>query len=352
MHVINSLETGGAQTLVEALCLVAESNHDVHVVVLLGRDTLSARVEAAAASVTYLNLRKDPISAGVGVVRLRRILRQLRPDVIHSHLLQADLIASLAKGRTALVSTVHTSGGHESGLGSALVTRVMRLVAHRYSALVACSPSAGRFAKTRLNRAPDATILNGTRLPEFDMPYVPEESSVVLSLARWHPMKDHANLFAAVSHMGASGPRLVCAGAGMSADNPEVVALTAQFPGIDIELRGPVEDVASLIQGARALVVASSHGEALPMAGIESLAHGVPVVTTDVGDCSLLAIDEAQLVPPRDPIALASALTEIFSEQAHAQLELRARARRRAEDLFDVTSAARTYYAIYEGIAR
>jgi len=351
LHVINSFETGGAQTLVEALCQVSTRGNETHVVVLLGPDTLSGRIENAADSVSYLKIRKDPLSAAVGVLRLRRIIRRLRPDVIHSHLLQSDLIAALAKGSLPLISTVHTSGGHESGASSALVTRAMRFVAHRYAALVACSPSAAQFARSTVRRHPDSTILNGTRLSATFTPTVPGADRFLLSLARWHPMKDHANLLAALDQMGEAAPRLVCAGAGMSLDNAELGALIGRFPNVDVELCGPVGDVTDLIRRATALVLSSSHGEALPMAGIESLGAGVPVVTTDVGDCALLALDASCLVPPRDPAALATAIAILLSKEPEAELDLRAQARRRAEELFDVMTAARSYAAIYQKVA-
>jgi len=58
-------------------------------------------------------------------------------------------------------------------------------------------------------------------------------------------------------------------------------------------------------------VAAKSYGEALPMAGLESLARRTPVITTDVGDCRSLAAGPDLLVPSSDPQALAAAMRHV-----------------------------------------
>jgi glycosyltransferase involved in cell wall biosynthesis len=75
-----------------------------------------------------------------------------------------------------------------------------------------------------------------------------------------------------------------------------------------VSLLGPRKDVQSLLSKTKFLVISSRWGEALPMAGLEALARGVPVITTDVGDCKDLVVDPTFLVNPGDASQLAIAL--------------------------------------------
>lgn len=346
LHVVNNLETGGAQTLIEALCIAQRSSGvESHVVVLLSRGTLSERIESAADSVTYLNLRNVFDACMVGVWRLRAVIKRLTPSVVHSHLMQADLLTLLAASRVPHMTTVHTSGGHESSFTARLVTRLLSRLSSRYDTVVACSPSAARFCSNTLGRKADDVLLNGSVLPGRESLELTSATSL-LSVARWHPMKDHDNLFRALQQLGAAAPPLFCLGEGMTRELAGS-RLETEYPGVIAIFEGPVTDVTKYLGEALCLIISSSHGEALPMAGIEALSHGVPVVTTDVGDCSLLAIAPSLLVPPGDPAALGAALRWVMASHADSPERLPTLARMHAEQNFDVTSTATAYRQLY-----
>ncbi|MFD0667101.1 glycosyltransferase family 4 protein [Ramlibacter sp. MAHUQ-53] len=87
------------------------------------------------------------------------------------------------------------------------------------------------------------------------------------------------------------------------------------------------DEVARLLAGADALVL-PSHDEGLPLAVLEALARGVPVVCTPVGEIPLALADgrEAWFVPPGDPAALARGLARVLGDAALREA-LRARGR-------------------------
>ncbi|MFK4759323.1 glycosyltransferase [Microbacterium sp. ZW T5_45] len=343
LHVINSADTGGAQTLIEALA-VRHRNFGIQteVVVLLGRDSLSDRLDLAADRVHYLDLKKSPIALMSAWRRFKQLIVSSRPNIVHSHLLQSDLLVALSRSRVPHVSTIHTSGGHESGATSRLVTFLVSRVATRIDRLIACSPSAAAFARRRYRREVDLTVLNGTSLGAAGRD-APGKRPQLLCLSRWHPMKDHRSLLAALSRMGESAPLLVCAGAGMTQENEELSSLLEEFKEVRVELRGPINNVREALSQSSALVISSSHGEALPMAGIEALAAGIPVITTDVGDSQLLAISPDLLVEPKDPLALAAAIRTTLEEDT----DWFDAARALAESTFDIDTTAEHYYDIY-----
>lgn len=353
LHVVNDANTGGAQTLIENLAL-SQPGNEVHVFVLMGKGSLSDRLERAAGSVTYGCISRRSLNPFRLIATLRRLVISLEIDILHSHLLQSDLVCLLARLKTPHVSTVHTSGAHESNRVSRFVSRMVALMSSGFDGIVACSPSAAAWArKMRYRGSADIRVIyNGSKVPAHFEPSFRQDSFVCLS--RWHPMKDHATLLHAFEILIRTRPnwRLVCAGQGMDSSNEELVAMIdARNLGPFVFLEGPVQDVQSLLRESRALVISSSHGEALPMAGIEALANGSPVVTTDVGDCASLTVSADFLVAPRSPSELAAALERVASIGEPAYKDLQTSSWRLAQRSFDAVKTAEAYEHFYETVS-
>lgn len=89
--------------------------------------------------------------------------------------------------------------------------------------------------------------------------------------------------------------------------------LITDHPGL-VEFAGIVPSLAPLLETAT-LYVSASRNEAMPIAIVEAMAAGVPVIATDVGDCASL-LDHGRcgwVVPPESPEALADALGEALA---------------------------------------
>ncbi|WP_433050334.1 glycosyltransferase [Dactylosporangium sp. CS-033363] len=349
VHVVNVADTGGAQTLIEALVAHRPAGTYAGVVVLGAPGVLSGRLAAVADRVDHLGL--DPATW-----RLDRLLRRVRiavaahrADVVHAHLLQSDLAVALLPGRPVRVSTVHTTGlGAGDRARSRGLARVMARLSRRFAYSVACSRQAEAYM-AGAGYPPRHTVLieNGVALPGVR---VARERPVFVSLSRWHPMKDHATLFRAFARVVGRHPRyeLRCCGSGVTPDNRELTGLIARL-GLEhhVELLGPVEEPGRVLQGADALVLSSAYGEALPMAGLEALALGVPVVATDVGDCARLCADPGLLAPPRDEVGLAEALMRVARLGPGERAALSVAARGIAAASFDIRRTVAAYYELY-----
>ena len=351
LHVVNAVSTGGAQTLIEAMAARRKPGQSLRLVVLAGRDTLSDRLEAVFDSVDYLNFATDSNAVHKLVRDLHRTVERLQPDIIHSHLLHADLASALLRrhGRVR-VSTVHTTGmTREDKLRSRILGYVVGTLARRFDAVVACDQTCLDWTKSmHYPSVKLTTIPNGVDISAAPAPGDP--GPVLLSLSRWHPMKDHWNLFRAAAILRDRGVefRLVCAGSGVEAINPELAAMVkAAGVGDLVELLGPSDQIPALIAAARALVLSSAYGEAMPMAGLETIAAGRPVVTTDVGGCAQLVVDRSLVVAPERPELLADALqdlltrsTQDWSSLCDASLEL-------ARSRFDIQQTVASYEEVY-----
>jgi glycosyltransferase involved in cell wall biosynthesis len=170
------------------------------------------------------------------------------------------------------------------------------------------------------------------------------------TFARFDPMKDHANLFAAAARLRARGHpvRLVLAGSGVGEGNRplrESIA-AAGLAGL-VSLLGVREDIDALMPGLNLFVLSSAYGEAFPNVLIEAMAAGVPCVATDVGDCAAILGETGLVVPPRDPDRLAAAMEAQLAAPAVERTRQAEAARERVLAEFALRSVARRYLDLY-----
>lgn len=344
VQLLNDLETGGAQTLVEQLCK-ASLEDDTHVVVLGAEGALSPRLAEVARSVTHLGIDRSSNNLFAAVRRYREVVRRVQPEIVHSHLFQSNFLAEVAGHSGARsIWTLHTSGhGVNDRARTRMLIRALKVVQKRSDVVVCCSRTAREWADGMgLQAGP--TIFNGVEL--IAEPMADYESNTVLNLARAHPMKDHRTLFDAASQLGAE-VSIICAGTGV-----EELVLPPRLRrsgSAQVELLGSLADTSGLWRGSSLFVLSSAFGEALPMAGLEALARGVPVVTTDVGDCRILAVEPWMVVPPGDGPALAAAMQRYFSLPLGERERLGSVARQLAARRFSAVDCARAYRVVYEG---
>jgi glycosyltransferase involved in cell wall biosynthesis len=354
LHVINSAGTGGAQTLIESMALYRLSGDEVRLLVLQGPASLSKRLEAAFDSVDYVGMADDTLNPLSAIRGLGRAVRKHRPDVVHSHIFVSDLISLLTPvAGAARVSTVHQSGLSASDpRSSSGVVKLVGLGSQRFGSVVATSEAAAQFMQASWYRREPTLIHNGVPIPETIPPYDPSSVTLV-SLARWHPMKAHDVLFEAFRLVKARvpGAKLVCAGERMTVENPELLALVNQAGasvGDDVQLLGPVGRVGDVLEGAACLVLSSTGVESWPMVGGEATAHGVPVITTDIGETATFALVPEHLVPPGSPELLAEAITDFLLLPPDRRLQLSHDARAKAVSEFSVSRVVEKYDAVYE----
>ncbi|MBN8549662.1 MAG: glycosyltransferase, partial [Deltaproteobacteria bacterium] len=148
-------------------------------------------------------------------------------------------------------------------------------------------------------------------------------------IARFDPHKDHETFFAAARLIADALPevRFVLAGKGVAPSNSILAHLTARHSLQEhVCLLGERSDIPTIMAGLDVLI-SSSSSEALPSVVGEALACEVPCVVTDVGDSKVLASSGGQIVPPRDPKALARAAIEIGRQPAHERRALGASGR-------------------------
>ena len=301
-----------------------------HVVVsLMGRGTYADVLEARGIRVEALELtRTGSVIWGLG--RLRRLLRELQPTVVQTWMYHANLLGGLAArsiGQRRLVWGIRHST-HEAAT-TRWSTRAVVWACARLSAVVpeqiVCAGERARaihqgagYPAARLISIPNGLdAVDYADAPETRQRVraawgIPPDMPLVGMVARWDPQKDHRALLDALGRVATVGRRFhtVLVGHGVDEVQPalrdalQVHGLTAR-----VTLAGARRDVPDILHALDLHVLSSAYGEAFPNAVLEALAAGVPCVVTDVGDAALLVGDAGWVVPPRDPVALAEAIT-------------------------------------------
>jgi glycosyltransferase involved in cell wall biosynthesis len=139
--------------------------------------------------------------------------------------------------------------------------------------------------------------------------------------------------------------RFVTFGSGREAERLEALAREL---GIEDRVERP-----GFVPGAEALermrvYVLSSHWENAPMALLEAMATGVPIVATAVDGVPEIVDDSAaQMVPPGDPAAIAAAIERLCADDTLRERQVR-EARRRVEESFTAEGNARATGDLYE----
>ena len=135
-------------------------------------------------------------------------------------------------------------------------------------------------------------------------------------VARWDPLKDHANLLNAFHRLAVErdNVRCVLVGEGMDESNSALVSLVRQHDVMGkVILAGPSDNITA-VMNALDLHVLSSVGEAFPNVVAEAMACGTPCVVTNVGDAGLIVGNTGWVVPPSDPKALFQAMELALSK--------------------------------------
>jgi glycosyltransferase involved in cell wall biosynthesis len=359
-HLIHELGPGGAEHVLVDLARVAPAaGIEMRVLSLmpLGEHRYPRRLAELGVRVDSLDLpsRWDPR----GLRRAVRLLRADPPDLLHSHLKHADLVAAYAAPRLGIpmVSTLHLVedevgrvGRLKRGLGAwARRRRAARTIAvsdalrHWY---LGAFPAGAAGVVTIPNGVPAPEPVPAERRSQLRAEFgLAEGTLLAATVAIFREGKGHDDLLDAAGLLEGVPVRFVLAGSG-----PEESRLRARVEAAGLAGRvvfaGFREDVAGLLAAAD-LVVHPSHADALPTALIHALAAGVPAVATRVGGIPEIVGDDAGvLVPPADPAALAAAVRALAGDPQRRR-EMGEAARARFAERFEGTAWARRLAALY-----
>jgi glycosyltransferase involved in cell wall biosynthesis len=311
LHVISEMGTGGAEALVAGMARAGDEYGWESAVASGGGH------RADALRVPHFEVPLARRSAG-GVVRAakatRTAYRAFRPDVVVAHNVGASAVARLAMlplHRAPLLTVFHGVSATDHGSAVRVLRRTSDAVVAVASATADRLRDAGLGQVTVIRNAVFPTPPRVDRHTVRSALGAAADVPIALCLARMEPQKRHDVLLEAWARIGGWSV-LWLAGDGSLRSSLEQ---QARDLGIDDRVRflGNRCDVPDLLAAAD-LTVLTSDWEGMPIAVLESLAAGVPVVATDVdGVAEALADGGGVVVPRGEPQAVADAVRSLLS---------------------------------------
>ena len=350
VHVVDSMEVGGAEILVSQLCRAQRNG---------GHEPIVYAVAALGALGEQMQKDGFTVKPNVGrhladsVRGFYRLFKESRPDVVHIHNPTPTIYAAMAArmaGVPSIISTRHS-----------LVARPRNMtVEFKYAcAAVFCDWVVGICEATTENlreihtvaRKKIIRVYNGAarveRAPESEWP---EKSGFTLVfVGRLEPVKNHAFLLKGFAQAIASRPelRLWMVGDGSERSNLERLASDLGLSG-SIKFWGQQLDVAPFLSAADAFIM-SSRSEGLPMSLLQAFSLGLPAIVTDVGGMAEV-VRQAQAgftVALDDAASMSEAILSVARNDTE-RVRFSKNAAKAFNTLFSLQTMADAYMALYQ----
>jgi len=369
LHIIGNLTTGGAEMMLYKLLQTMDRERFESVVLSLKDEgTFGEALKKAGFPVHSLGMKG--LLSVKAAWRLRHLIRSINPAIIQGWMYHGNLAASLSQVfigkpvpllwniRHALYNLQHEKKG------TAQVIKVSTMLSKRTAKIIYNSRiSAQQHQAFGYSARQSVIIPNGFDTQQFQPSQtaraklrntlqVPENTFLIGLIARYHPVKDHANFFKAAGRLAKADVQFVLAGRDVELSNPVIAELVQrQKLAGRVHLLGERRDISHLTAGLD-IASSSSYTESFPNAVGEAMACGVPSVVTDVGDSAWLVGETGKVVPPRDSDALAQAWMALMAMGTEQRKQLGEAARKRVMDNFSLTTITRQYEQLYEQTIR
>jgi len=284
--------------------------------------------------------------------RLRRVLRDSKPDAIVSFIDKMNvlaIVASLGLDIPIYVSERTNPRRHEIGP----MAKLLRWIFYRLATGVVVQTeevaewATGFLPRHRVHVIPNPVLpVDDTGAPEIPLPAGP----CLVALGRLVTLKGFHLLIAAFARLADQCPNWSLVIVGDGPERPRLAELVVQS-GLDerVRLVGSVRTPASILTRCELFVLTSTY-EGFPNALLEAMAAGLPAVSFDcpVGPSSIIrhGID-GLLVPPGDVDALVCALRELMVD--HERRRTMARHARSVTDRFSLSSVLTMWSQVLDG---
>ena len=373
LHLLPDFGTGGAERALAVLAGTLDRGAVVQTVVTLRGDrrprgeTVAPELDALGVGRGDLGVAgrptRRPGASIIAALRLARVARRWRADVVDAALLDATLVARLAPLRAArvthLVNTPWEPVVARTSGGPRWRRQALRLVdrwsARRDDVLVALTDAVASAAQRDLGPRTATkvqVIPRGVDLDRFGVcpPAPPSPELRLVSVGRLVPQKGHETLVRVVAGLRDHG---IAATLTIVGEGPEEASLAALVTssGLDgsVHLTGARTDIGPLLAAGDVFVLAS-RWEGQSNAVLEAMACARPVVVADVPALREVVAEAGVLVAPDDIDGWVDTLAALAADPARRQALARA-GRRRVEDHYDARARSAQLGTLYRRLA-
>lgn len=356
LFVMTGLGMGGAERQVADLAdEFAQRGHDVVIASLTGEVVVKPR--SVHVRIVPVGMGKSASGLIHGYRALRRLVREVKPDVVHSHMVHANILTRLVRLTTRMPCLI--SSAHSNDEGGRLRMRAYRLTDFLTDITTNVSDDAvAAFeAKGAVPRGTMVAVPNGIDTARFRpdpvvraalraREGVSPATRLILSVGRLVTEKDHDRLLQAFAPLAdARDIVLWIVGSGPLLD--KLQARAAELWLTDrVRFLGMRDDIPALMNAADVFVLSSIY-EGFGLVVAEAMACERVVVATDAGGVRDVLGDCGFLVPPRDTAALQQAMVDALALPPAQARALGQQARDRIVSRYSLDAVAETWLALY-----
>ena len=326
LHVITSLEAGGAESMLYKLCraLIESSDRTTQfsVLTLVNKGKYLSLIRGLGIEVRSLGMTKGTPTLSA-IFKARRLIREIQPDLIQSWMYHSNILAAIAtpiriplfwnirqslyrlkneKWHTALSIVLHRF----------FAIRVRKIVFNSHTSIKQHKSYLVPFHRKShyIPNGFDQSIFYPCLKKRQDMRKkfnIGEDTKLIGNFSRFHPMKNHDFLFRIfrdyLKSQESSNIKLALAGKGIHSRNQELIRKIRNYLTLDnVVFFGEDIEVSQGMNAIDLYVQTSAWGEAFPNLLGEALLCNCPVLATDIGDSRYIVGKESLLKESPDCI--------------------------------------------------
>lgn len=284
LHIITSLELGGAEKLITDLIPLQKRNAQVDVLILYDKENvfqLDTKVSKYNSKSTYKN-----------IFEILKIIKDGKYDIVHTHLTHAQIWTSIASlfdfSKTKYITTEHSTSNNRRG--KKIFKYLDKFIFSRYSRIICISEAVKNSLMEWIEDKREfkySVISNGINLKNFRNAEEIDrkifnfsvEDKILIMVSRLNPAKDHETLLKAIKNLPEKY-RLLIVGEGVKEKElrDKVVELKIENR---VSFLGMRNDIPSLLKMSD-IAIQSSHFEGFGITAVEAMASGLPLIASDV----------------------------------------------------------------------
>jgi glycosyltransferase involved in cell wall biosynthesis len=359
LHVIARLNVGGTARYITQLATELPK-HGIETFVATGFVQGDEVEDPSAQTIDVIRIPAlgrsiNPIKDHLARKQLEQIIRDVKPDIIHTHTFKAGYITRMKKQP---IPVVHTFHGHLlddpefSGFKSTVIIAIERILAKKSAKLVTVGEIVGQellqhhigIKEQYTSIAPGVVALKITPRTEAmgNLGLVDNGQPIIGWIARVTGVKNPIRALEVARAI--PNAQFVIAGGGDLLEDVKAAAPA----NVSVIGWAQAED----LFGASDIILSTSENEGMPVALIEAQLAGKPVVATDVGSVSeVIANHETGLVTNKNPQSLTTAVNTLLADTAKRKA-MGTLAASRAQSLFSVDRMINAHIALYRSIVK
>jgi len=334
LHIIVGLGNGGAENTLFKLTKGLKKKFNNTVLVLNNKNSLEKKFRNEKIKLVKMNI-KNKFSLIINLYKIYLVIKKNNPDLIQTWMYHSDLIGTII-GKIILKKKVIWCIRHsnlkffKSKFSTIFISRICAILSYKFvDQIIYSSKSSLKYHKSiGYNKFKGFEIANGYDPKNFKyIKLIKRKNTNLGFLANYRPQKDFFTLLKSLEILNNKKIDFKCYMAGHNVDKKNQNLLNL-INKLNLEkkvyLLGELKNTKPFFNKIDYLISSSSFGESFPNVIAESMLHGVPCISTDVGDSKKIISNLGWISEPSNPESLYKKILEAikFKHTNHKKFKI------------------------------